>query len=258
MKNKIFFILLNFILSNYTLAEEKFNILDSVDTEEYVLWAEMAVTHSVVEAIKTFQSTNEALGVDQLNQDQKKMVSIPLSVGALATVALASNSAYNTIGSTRTVTPQANAYLSKYIDQVSSLDDLVEYGSTHSARVRRNKYARARRVLAQQNMFQFQETTQQLKSHITGSSKASVLSRFNRVARGAGVAVVGALTTGAYLAIIGSTMTVAFANEMEMQLVLEKFSEDIYEIAEILEVSDGMEIAGAFDTIPLETGVATL
>lgn len=248
VKHKLFSLLLTSILSHCTSAQENlFQLTFPENASEYTLWAEMAFKHSVVETIKTLQSTNSALGIDQLDGIQKKLISLPLSVGALAAVFVSSHTAYNKMKPTtaRTVSGQAQSYLGKYIDNVSSLDNI--------ARQKQMQYRSHRRAIAQHQGFQIQ-TAEKLKN-LQSQIKTNVhVSRWGKVARGSGFAMVGVLSVGAYLSIIGNTAVIAFEDDLEMQGVLEQFSNDIYNIASRLGVSEGMELAGAFE-INSEEGV---
>ena len=236
MKHKIFSLLLTVMSLDSVLAEENWELPENSD--EYALWAEMAFKHTLVSAIKAFEKTNTAVGINHLNENQKKLVVLPLSAGALAAVAFASNSAYNAINSKspKTVSQLANTYVNQYANTVSSLDA--------AAQQRRLQYARHRKSLARANHFQPEalEELKKLQSHIKPPSQTR-LSLWSKALKGAGVLAIGSISAGAYASIIGGTAVVAFEDEMEMQMVLEQFSNDVHEIAEALEVSEGIEFA---------------
>ena len=241
MKYKTFSLLFTVMLSYSVSAEENWEFQENSD--EYALWAEMAFKHTLVSAIKTVKKTNTAVGIHHLDENQKKLVALPLSAGALAAVALASNSAYNAINSTspKTVSQLANTYVGQYAKTVSSLNA--------TAQQRRLQYARHRRSLARVNNFQPQaiEELKKLQSHIKPPSQTR-FSLWSKALKGTGVLAVGSISAGAYAGIIGGTAVIAFEDEMEMQMVLEQFSNDVREIAEALEVSEGIEFADSFES----------
>ncbi len=237
MKHKIFSLLLTATLSHSISAENTWGFQESAD--EYTLWAEMAFKHTLVSAIKTFKEINTAVGIHHLTENQKKAVAIPLSAGALAVVALSSNAAYNAINaaSPKTVSQLTNAYVGQYAKTVSSLNTIAQQ--------KRMQYMRQRRSLAHANNFQPQtaEELKKLQSHIKTPAQPRA-ARWSKAFKGAGVLAIGSISAGAYAGIIGGTAVVAFEDEMEMQMILEQFSNDVHEIAIELEVSEGIELAG--------------